>query len=122
MFRKKKVEVEKFSAEDFLLQELSLAFKSHRDTLINLCSLIIQHEGCSHMLPEGADKNVELEQIDTLQKRVRNVLAAYDVDYHKWQEIDSAKLIHYNGKPSWANSHEMLKIAWTNAYQRIMRG
>ena len=120
MFKKKKVE--EFSAEDFLLQEMALAFTSHRETLINLCYQIIQHEGCSHMLPDGADKNVELAQIDTLQKHVRNVLAAYDVDYHKWQAIDSTKLIHYHGKASWANSHEMLKIAWTNAYQRIMRG
>ena len=119
MFGKKK-ESPALSYEDLQLSSLGQELRDHRDTMISLCRRIMEHEGCANMLPDGADKNIELKEAETLRKRVLNVVAAYDVALKTYNQIDVSKLVHYNGKASWCDSHDMLRIAWKTAFRKVM--
>lgn len=120
MFGKKKEESSALSYEDLQLSSLGQELRDHRDTMINLCYRIMEHEGCANMLPDGADKDIELKEVEALRKRVLNVVSAYDVAHKAYNQIDASKLVHYNGKASWCNSHEMLRIAWSTAFRKVI--
>ena len=120
MFGKKKETSLALSHEDLQLNELGQELRDHRDTMINLCYRIMEHEGCANMLPAGADKDIELKEAETLRKRVLNVVAAYDVAHKAYNQIDASNLVHYNGKASWCDSHEMLRIAWQTAFRKVV--
>ena len=119
MFGKKK-EPETWSGEDIHMKNLSTDLCAHRETMISLCYRIMEHEGCANMLPDGADKDIELKEVDALRKRVLNVVAAYDVAHKEYNQIEVSKLVHYNGKASWCDSHEMLRIAWQAAFRKVV--
>jgi len=119
MFRKKKEESSALSYEDLQLSSLGQELRDHRDTMISLCRRIMEHEGCANMLPDGVDKNIELKEAEALRKRVLNVVAAYDVARKAYNQIDASKLVHYNGKAEWCDSHDMLRIAWKTAFRKV---
>lgn len=118
MFRKKK-ESSALSYEDLQLSSLGQELRDYRDTMISLCYRIMVREGCANMLPDGADKNIELKEAEALRKRVLNIVAAYDVAHKAYNQIDVSKLVHYNGKADWCDSHEMLRIAWKTAFRKV---
>ena len=118
MFGKKK-QLDVWTYEDKKVKELTDAICNHRERLIALCSQIIEHNGCIEMLPDGADKDVELNKVKELREHVRNILTAYDMDYKKYCSIDTTKLNHYTGLAKWSNSHEMLRIAWRIAIKQV---
>ena len=72
------------------------------------------------MLPDGADKNKELRDIEDFQKRILNLIAAYDDDLRKYNQIDTSLLVHFTGKTEQLTSHEALHIAWKLGYREVM--
>ena len=119
MFGKKKATVV-WSGEDIHMKELLDSMCEHKRTMRTYCREIIVRKGSAAMLPDGPDKNVELLEIETYRKRIRNLVAAYDDDLRKYNQIDSSLLVHFNGKAKQLTSHEALHIAWEMGYREVM--
>lgn len=119
MFGKKK-EAEVWSAEDYRMKELLQNLCEHRCIMQTYCRKIIVCKGCAEMLPDGADKNQELQEIETCQKRILNLLAAYDEDLRQYKQIDSSLLRYYTAPVKQLTSHEALHISWKMAYREVV--
>ena len=118
MFGKKKTP-DTWSGEDIHMKELLDSMCEHKRVMRTYCREIVLRKGSAEMLPDGPDKNVELQEIETYQKHILNLIAAYDVARKAYNQIDASKLVHYNGKAEWCNSHEMLRIAWKTAFRKV---
>lgn len=119
MFGRKK-EIDTWSGEDIHMKELVDSLCQHRQKMITYCHEIILCKGSAEMLPDGPDKNIELQEIETYQKRILNLVAAYDDDLRQYKQIDNALLVHYTGKTQQLTSHEMLHMAWEIAYRQVL--
>lgn len=119
MFGKKK-ELEIWSGEDIHMKELLDSMCEHKHTMRTYCRKIILRKGSAEMLPDGPDKNVELQEIETYQKRILNLVAAYDDDLRQYKQIDDSLLRHFDGKAQQLTSHEALHIAWELAYREVI--
>lgn len=116
--RKKKPDT--WSGEDIRMKELLNNLCEHRQGMITYCRKIILCKGSAEMLPDGPDKNVELQEIATYQKRIRNLLAAYDDDLKQYKQINTALLVHYTGRADQMTSHKALHFAWETAYRQVL--
>lgn len=119
MFGRKK-DTDTWSGEDIRMKELVDSLCQHRQQMITYCRKIILCKGSAEMLPDGPDKNVELQEIETYQKRILNLVAAYDDDWKQYKQINSSLLVHYTGKAQQLTSHEMLHLAWKIAYRQVL--
>jgi hypothetical protein len=119
MFGKKK-EMDIWSAEDYRMKDLLQSLIEHRRVIQTYCREIIIRKGSAEMLPDGADKNVELQEIETRQKWIRNLLAAYEEDLRQYNRIESSLLRHYTGKANQLTPHEVLHVAWKMAYSEVI--
>ena len=119
MFGRKK-ESDTWSGEDIRMKELLNNLSEHKQRMIACCRKIILCKGSAEMLPDGADKNVELKEIETNQKHILNLVAAYDDDIRQYKQIKTALLVHYTGKTQQLTSHEALHLAWEIAYRHVL--
>lgn len=119
MFGRKK-EADTWSGEDIRMKELLDSLCQHKQTMITCCHQIILCKGSVKMLPDGADKNVELQEIEIYQKRILNLVAAYDDDLRQYKQINNSLLVHYTGKVQQITSHEALHMAWKIAYRQVL--
>ena len=119
MFGKRKTE-DVWSGEDIHMKELLDSMGEHKRTMRTYCRKIIICKGSVEMLPDGADKNKELRDIEDFQKRILNLVAAYDDDLRKYNQIDTSLLVHFTGKANQVTSHEALHIAWEMGYREVM--
>lgn len=119
MFRRKKAE-EVWSGEDIRMKELLDSLYEHKRSMQIYCRKIIICKGSADMLPDGPDKNVELQEIETYQKRIRNLIGAYDDELRQYKQIDSSLLVHFTGKVEQLTSHEALHLAWKLGYREVM--
>ena len=119
MFGRKK-EQEIWSGEDIHMKELLNNLCEHKQLMRNYCHKIIVCKGSAEMLPDGPDKNVELQEIETCQKRILNLIAAYDDDLRQYKQINKSLLSYYSGIIPQPTSHEALRIAWEIAYRQVM--
>lgn len=119
MFGKKK-ESDTWSGEDLHMTRLLNNLCEHRQTMTTYCRKIIQCKGSAEMLPNGPDKNVELQEIETYQKRILNLIGAYDDDLRQYNQIKTSLLVHYTGKTQQMTSHEALHMAWRIAYRQVL--
>lgn len=118
MFGKKK-ETDTWSGEDIHMRELVNNLSEHMQGMTTYCRKIILCKGSAEMLPDGSDKNVELQEIEIYQKRILNLVAAYDDDLRQYKQINNALLVHYTGKAQQLTSHEALHMAWEIAYRQV---
>lgn len=119
MFGKKKME-DIWSGADIRMKELLDIMGEHRRIMRTYCSKIIICKGSAEMLPDGADKNVELREIETYQKRILNLVAVYDDNLREYNQIDSSLLVHFTGKAKQLTSHEALHVAWEWGYRDVI--
>lgn len=119
MFGRKK-EQEIWSGEDIHMKELLNNLCEHKQLMRTLCRKIILCKGSAEMLPDGSDKNVELQEIEICQKRILNLIAAYDDDLRQYKQIDKSLLSYYTGNIPQPTSHEALRIAWEIAYNEVL--
>ena len=119
MFGRKK-EPEVWSGEDIRMKELLDSLRQHREAMIACCRKIILCKGSAEMLPDGPDKNVELQEAETYQKHILNLVAAYDDDLRQYKQINKSLLSHYTGKVQQLTSHESLHMAWKLAYREVL--
>jgi len=119
MFGRKK-ETDTWSGEDIRMKELLNSLNELKNTMTTYCHEIILCKGSAEMLPDGSDKNAELQEIETYQKRILNLVAAYDDDLRQYKQINNDLLVHYTGKTQQITSHEALRIAWKIAYRRVL--
>lgn len=119
MFGKKKT-AEVWSAEDIHMKELLDSMCEHKRIMRTYCHQIIVCKGSAEMLPDGADRNRELQEIETYQKRILNLVAAYDDDLRQYNQIDTSLLVHFTGKVKQLTSHEALHIAWKMGYRDVV--
>ena len=119
MFGKKKIE-DIWSNEDNRMKELLDSMSEHKRIMRTYCRKIIICKGSAEMLPNGADKNKELQDIEDFQKRILNLVAAYDDDLRKYNQINISLLVHFTGKAKQLTSHEALHIAWEMGYREVM--
>ncbi len=119
MFGKKKTP-DAWSAEDYRMKELSDSLCGHISKMRTYCREIIIRKGSAEMLPDGADKNVEFQEIETYQKRILNLVAAYDDDLRQYNQINTALLVYFTGKTKKMTSHEALHVAWELAYREVV--
>jgi hypothetical protein len=120
MFGRKKEEVDTWSSEDIRMKELLDNLCEHRRAMIGYCRKIILCKGSAEMLPNGADKNIELQEIETYQKRILNLVSAYDEDLRQYKQINKSLLVHYTGKAEQMDSHKSLHMAWEMAYRQVL--
>lgn len=120
MFGKKKESIIQ-SGEDIRMKELLNNLIEHRHTMAACCRRIILCKGSAEMLPDGADKNIELQEIETYQKRILNLIAAYDEDLRKYKQIDKSLLVYFTGKAEQLSSHQALHLAWEMAYRQVLK-
>lgn len=118
MFGKKKATVV-WSSEDMRMKELLDSMCEHKRCMYTYCRKIIICKGSAEMLPDGPDKNVELQEIETYQKRILNLIAAYDDDLRQYNQINTSLLVHFTGKAKQLTSHEALHIAWETGYRGV---
>ena len=116
--RKQRAEI--WSGEDLHMKELLDSMCEHKRSMRTYCRKIIICEGSANMLPDGPDKNVELQEVDTYKKCILNLIAAYDDDLRQYNQIDSSLLVHFTGKTKQLTSHEALHIAWEMGYREVM--
>lgn len=121
LFKKEKKETALWTFQDTEYWILTKSLSTHRDELIAKCAQVITHEGCANMLPDGPDKDIELEKAQESREHVRNLLGAYEADLKEYNAIDITKLNHYTGRAEWAKPHEMLEIAWHNAISHLYK-
>lgn len=119
MFGRKK-ESDTWSSEDIRMKELLNNLSEHRQVMVTYCNRIILCKGSVEMLPDGPDKNVELQEIETYQKRILNLVTAYDYDLRQYNQINNALLVHYTGKTQQLTSHGALHMAWEIAYRQVL--
>lgn len=119
MFGKRKTE-DTWSGEDIRMKELLGSMSEHRRSMHTYCRQIIICKGSAEMLPDGPDRNKELQEIETYQKRILNLIAAYDDDLRQYNKINTSLLVHFTGKAKQLTSHEALHIAWTMGYREVM--
>ena len=119
MFRRNK-EFDTWSGEDLRMKELIDNLCAHRKLMITHCRKIILCKGSAEMLPDGADKNVELQEIETHQKCILNLISAYDDDLRQYEQINNSRLVHYTGKTPQMTSHDTLHMAWEIAYRQVL--
>ncbi len=119
MFGKKKT-ADVWSGEDRHMKELLDSLCEHKHFMQVYCRKIIIGKGCAEMLPDGPDRNKELHEIETYQKRILNLIAAYDDDLRKYNQINTSLLVHFTGKTNQWTSHEALHIAWKMGYREVM--
>lgn len=119
MFGRKK-ESDTWSSEDIRMKELLNNLSEHRQVMVTCCNRIILCKGSVEMLPDGPDKNIELQEIETYQKRILNLVSAYDDDLRQYKQINNALLVHYTGKTQQITSHEALHMAWEIAYRQVL--
>lgn len=119
MFGKKK-QSDNWSGEDLRMEELLNSLSQHSQAMIARCRKIILCKGSAEMLPDGPDKNIELKEIETNQKHILNLVAAYDDDLRQYKQINNSLLVHYNGKAQQLTSHEALHLAWEIAYRQVL--
>jgi hypothetical protein len=119
MFGRKK-EPDTWSSEDIHMKELLDNLCEHRQVMITYCRKIILCKGSAEMLPDGPDKNIELQEIETYQKRILNLVSAYDDDLRQYKQINNSCLVHYTGKTQQMTSHEALHMAWEIAYRKVL--
>ena len=119
MFKRKKVEPV-WSSEDLQMQLLINSMFEISSKIGKYCYEIIVRKGSSEMLPEGADKNKELEEIAQYQHRILCLIGGYDDDLRQYNQIDASKLVHYTGKAPRITSHELLHQCWGRAYRKVM--
>lgn len=119
MFGKKKEKVI-WSGSDIRMKELIDSMCEHKRSMRTYCREIILRKGSAEMLPDGPDRNKELQEIEIYQKRILNLVAAYDDDLRKYNQIDSSSLVYYNGKAKQITSHEALHIAWEMENRKVM--
>jgi hypothetical protein len=72
------------------------------------------------MLPDGPDKDKELQEVEIYQKRILLLIGAYDNDLRQYNQIDTSLLVHFTGKANPLTSHEALRIAWKMAYREVV--
>ena len=120
MFGRKK-EPDNWSGEDLRMKELIDSMCQHRHVMTTCCRRIILCKGSAEMLPDGPDKNAELQEIEIYQKRILNLVAAYDDDLRQYKQISTSLLVHYTGKAQQLTSHEALHLAWEIAYRQVLR-
>lgn len=116
--RRKEQEV--WSGEDIHMKELINNLSNHKRMMADYCRKIILCKGSAEMLPDGPDKNVELQEIETCQKRILNLVAAYDDDLRQYKQINRSLLSYYTGNIPQPTSHEALRIAWEIAYSEVL--
>lgn len=119
MFGKKKA-TDVWSGEDYHMKELLDSLCEHRSVMRTYCREIIIRKGSAEMLPDGPDRNKELQEVETYQKRILNLIAAYDDDLRQYNQINSDLLVHFTGKAKQLTSHEGLHVAWEKAYREVM--
>lgn len=119
MFGRKK-EPETLSGEDIHMRELINTLRQHKTLMAECCYKIILCKGSIEMLPDGPDKNVELQEIETCQRRILNLVAAYDDDLRQYKQINKSLLSYYGGIIPQPTSHEALRMAWEIAYRQVM--
>ncbi len=119
MFGRKK-ESDTWSSEDIHMKGLLDNLYEHRQTMIACCRKIILCKGSAEMLPDGPDKNIELQEIETYQKHILNLVAAYDDDLRQYKQINNTLLRHYTGKTQQLTSHDALHMAWEIAYRQVL--
>jgi len=118
MFGRKK-ESDTWSGEDIHMKDLLDNLNRHKQVMTIYCRKIILCKGSAEMLPDGPDKNVELQEIETYQKRILNLVTAYDDDLRQYKQINKSLLVHYTDKTQQITSHEALRIAWEIAYRQV---
>ena len=118
MFGKKKT-VDNWSSEDLRMEELLDSMCEHKCVMRTYCHQIIICKGSAEMLPDGPDKDKELHEVEIYQKRLLNLIAAYDDDLRKYNQIDTSLLVHYTGKTKQLTSHEALHVAWEMGYREV---
>jgi len=116
--RKKEPEI--MSSEDIRMRDLINHLGQHKRTMATYCRKIILCKGSVEMLPDGPDKNVELQEIETCQKRILNLVAAYDDDLRQYNQIKKPLLSYYTGNIPQPTSHEALRMAWEIAYRQVL--
>lgn len=119
MFGNKKT-ADVWSGEDIRMKELLDSMCEHKRSMRTYCRKIIIYKGSVEMLPDGADKNKELRDIEEFQKRILNLIAAYDDDLRKYNQINTSLLRHFTGKVGQLTSHEALHIAWEMGYREVI--
>lgn len=119
MFGKKKA-TDVWSSEDIRMKELLDSLYAHRHSMQTYCRKIIICKGCAEMLPDGPDRDEELQEVETYQKRILNLIAAYDDELRQYNQIDSSLLVHYTGKAKLLTSHEALHNDWEMGYREVM--
>jgi len=119
MLGKKKV-VDNWSGEDLRMEELLNNLCEHKCVMRTYCRNIILCKGSAEMLPDGPDKDKELQEVEIYQMRILHRIAAYDDDLRKYNQIDTSLLVHYTGKLNQITSHEALRIAWEMAYREVV--
>lgn len=119
MFGRKK-EPDTWSNEDIRMKDLIDSLNQHWQVMITYCRKIILCKGSAEMLPDGPDKNVELQEVETYQKRILNLIAAYDDDLKQYKQINNSLLVHYTGKTEKMTSHKALHTAWEIAYRQVL--
>lgn len=118
MFGKKK-EMVIWSCADIHMKKLLNSMIEHRQIMQTYCRKIIICKGSAEMLPDGPDKDIELQEIETYQKRILNLVAAYDDDLRQYKQIDVSSLVYFTGKAEQLTSHEALHLAWKMAYKEV---
>lgn len=119
MFGKKKTEVV-WSSADIRMKELLNSMIEHRQLMQVYCRKIITCKGSAEMLLDGPDKDIELQDIETYQKRILNLVAAYDDDLRQYKQIDASSLVYFTSKANQMTSHEALHIAWKMGYREVI--
>lgn len=119
MFGKKKT-TDVWSGEDIRMKELLNSMIEHRQIMQTYCRKIIICKGSAEMLPNGPDKDIELQDIETYQKKILNLVAAYDDDLRQYKQINTSLLTYFTGKAEQLTSHEALHLAWTMAYREVV--
>lgn len=119
MFGKKNT-ADTWSGEDIHMKELLDSMCNHKRSMQTYCRKIILCKGSAEMLPDGPDRNKELQEIETYQKRILNLIAAYDDDLRQYNQINTSLLMHFNGKATQLTSHEALHIAWKMGYREVI--
>lgn len=116
----RKKELETLSGEDIHMRELINTLRQHKMLMAECCYKIILCKGSAEMLPDGPDKNAELQEIETCQRRILNLVAAYDDDLRQYKQINKSLLSYYHGIIPQPSSHEALRMAWEIAYRQVL--
>lgn len=112
MFGKKQKPIDEWSFEDKKYKELTESMGNLIKEMTKIIHSIHIRQECADLLPDGADKDIELKDAETYRWKLRNLLSAYDEDYRAWKALDKIKLIHYHDYVEPRNSHDALHLAW----------